>query len=349
MSEWEKTLVSVDTPILEAIQVIDANSMQIAIVVDENRRLMGTATDGDIRRGILKGVALETPVSQVMNPNPTTVGLNESRESILTIMKARKLHQIPVVDDDGRVVCVEILENVIKAGGRKNPVVLMVGGLGSRLAPLTDDCPKPLLKVGNKPLLETIMGNFIEYGFRKFYFCVNYKGEMIKEYFEDGSRWDVDIQYINEKKRMGTAGALGLLPKRPTYPLIVMNGDLLTRVNFKQLLDFHQENRSQATMCVREYNFQIPFGVVKIDKHALMGIEEKPVQRMFVNAGIYVLNPCCLDSIPKNTYYDMPDLFKVLIDKKKKTSVFPIREYWMDIGRIDDYERANGEFVEAFK
>jgi dTDP-glucose pyrophosphorylase len=349
MKDLKKVLVSPDTPILEAIRIIDDSSMQIVLVVDVENRLMGTVTDGDIRRGILKGVCLDNPVRQVMNTEPTIARLNEGRERILSLMKKKQFRHIPIVDDKGCVVGIEILEDLLQGHNRDNWVVLMAGGAGSRLGGLTTDCPKPLLKVGKKPILETILENFIEYGFRRFFISVNYKAEMVEAHFKDGSQWGVEISYIREETKLGTAGPLGLLPEKPSEPLLVMNGDLLTNMNFQQLLDFHMERQAIATMCVREYHFQVPYGVVGIEKQRLVGIEEKPVHRFFVNAGIYVLEPSTLDLIPQNTNFDMPALFEILIKQNREIAPFPIREYWLDIGRLDDLERANGEYTGVFE
>lgn len=348
MKDWRSILISPETKIFDAIKMIDAAALQIALVVDEKKRLMGTVTDGDVRRGILKGISLDEPLRLIMNDQPTVVRTNEDRAELLNTMKIKGLRQIPVLDERGRVVGMEILEDLLKGGFRDNIVVLMAGGLGTRLRPLTQECPKPLLKVGSKPILETILHNFIEYGFYNFYISVNYKAEMIEQYFGDGSSWGIKIKYIYEDKRMGTAGALSRLPVRPELPLVVMNGDLLTRVNFEQLLVFHQENNVMATMCVREFDLQVPYGVVNIDQHRLVGIDEKPVHRFFVNAGIYVLAPKAMEHIPFNTYFDMPELFNKLISEKQETAVFPIREYWLDIGRMGDYDRANGEYSNVF-
>ncbi len=348
MNRWQAARIAPDRTIHDAIRTIDEGAIRIALVVDAENRLLGTVTDGDIRRGILKGIALDGPVTHVMNPRPIMARVEESREKILETMKQTRLHQIPVVDGQGRLVTVEILDDLLQAHHRDNWVVLMAGGLGSRLRPLTEDCPKPLLKVGSKPLLEIILDNFLEYGFRKFYLSVNYKAEMVKDHFGDGSRWGIQIRYIHEDQRLGTAGALSLLPERPTLPVVVMNGDLLTKVNFQHLLDFHAEHDARATMCVREYDFQVPYGVVRIDNHRILSIDEKPVQRFFVNAGIYVLEPETLDCIPSSTCFDMPDLFLKLIGQNRETAVFPIREYWLDIGHIEDFARANGDFPEVF-
>lgn len=348
MKDWKKVLISESTTIREAIKVIDEGALQIALVVDNNGQLLGTITDGDVRRGILKGIALEEPAAQIMNSNPTVALEQENREEILKRLRQKSLHQVPVLDQDGRLVGLEVIEDLMGPQVRNNLVVIMAGGLGTRLKQLTSDTPKPLLKVGEKPILETILDNFIDYGFKRFYVSVNFKSDMIESYFGDGSRWGVEIDYLRENQKLGTAGALGLLPERSNDPVLVMNGDVLTKVNFQQLLDFHLKHKAVATMCVREYDFQVPYGVVKLNKHHISSIEEKPVQRFFVNAGIYVLQPEVLDLIPNGLPLDMPPLFDRLIALKKETVVFPVREYWVDIGKLSDYERANGEFNEVF-
>lgn len=349
MKNWEEQLISPSTTILKAIEVIDAGSTKILLVVDERNRLLGTVTDGDIRRGILRGLLMSEPVTQIMNRNPRTASRNEGPIPILQSMKEHLLHHIPILDEKGCVVGIEVLDELIQSRPKENWVVIMAGGLGDRLKPLTADCPKPLLKVGTKPILETILENFLEYGFRHFFLSVNYKEAMVREYFGDGSRWNVSIEYLQEEERMGTAGALSLLPEKPAQPLIVMNGDVLTKVNFQHLLDFHLEQKAVATMAVREYDFQVPFGVVKMEGQSIVNIDEKPLQRFFVNAGIYVLEPRALEWIPKKTYLDMPHLFNQLAKARAKTIAFPIREYWLDVGRRDDLERAQGEFSTIFE
>jgi len=346
--DWKKTIINPATPILEAMRIIDESTMQISLVVDAEERLVGVITDGDIRRGIIKGISLDQPVGLIMKQQFTSLRPDASQGEILNLMKLNELRQIPIVDDRGRVVDLKILGDLIKPVPRDNWVVLMAGGLGTRLRPFTDACPKPLLKVGNKPLLKTILDNFRAYDFHKFYISVNYKAEMIEDYLGDGSRWGITIDYLREGERLGTAGALGLLPEKPTQAVIVMNGDVLSNVNLQHLLDFHQSHEAKATMCVWDYHVKVPYGVIKTDQHRLIGIDEKPIQRFFVNAGIYVLEPEVLDFIPKNTPWDMPDLFALLIDKGYETAAFPIREYWMDIGRVDDFIQANGEYHEVF-
>lgn len=347
--DWRDLLVSPHTPILHTLEIIDKSARQIALVVDENDRLLGTVTDGDIRRGLLKGLTLKDPTSLIMNSFPTVASPYETRENILALMKIKKIHQVPIVDEEGFIVNVEVLNDLLRPIRKDNWVVLMAGGLGTRLHPLTHDCPKPLLKVGNKPLLETILQSFIDQGFHRFYLSVKYKAEMIQQHFGDGSKWGVTIRYLEEQESLGTAGALSLLPEKPSDPFFVMNGDLLTKVNFEQLLDFHKTYQAQATMCVREYDHQVPYGVVRLDKHRLVSIEEKPTQRYFVNAGIYVLDPAVLDYIPQRQFFDMPSLFEyVMKDQQQQAIAFPIREYWLDIGRMADFEKANVEFAEVF-
>jgi dTDP-glucose pyrophosphorylase/predicted transcriptional regulator len=349
MKDWRNTLVSSDTSIREAIRIIDQGALKIALVVDEDNRLVGTVSDGDIRRGILNGCELENKVLQIMNTNPTVAGKSDGRDKLLALMRQKQIYQVPLVDDRGILVGLEVIDTLLSAPQRENSVVLMAGGLGTRLKHLTANIPKPMLKVGDKPILETILDNFIEHGFSRFLISVNYKSELIESHFGDGSQWDVQIDYLREDKKLGTAGALSLMSEIPSAPILVMNGDVLTKVNFRQLLEFHTEHKAAATMCVREYDYQVPFGVVRLDRHRILSIEEKPVQHFFVNAGIYVLEPEVLKMIPHGAHLDMPSLFELLITEEMETAVFPIREYWLDIGRIDDFERAQMDFSDVFK
>ncbi|MCF6173216.1 MAG: NTP transferase domain-containing protein [Campylobacteraceae bacterium] len=226
----------------------------------------------------------------------------------------------------------------------------MVGGLGTRLRPLTETTPKPMLPVGGKPILQTIVERFASYGFVNIVMCVGYKSNIIQDYFGDGSRFGVNIEYVLENKRMGTAGALSLLSdaQKPKEPFFVMNGDLLTNMNFENMLEFHSSNNSKATMAVREYDFQVPYGVVNVDNGKIINIEEKPVHKFFVSAGIYMLNPDAIELIPNNEFYDMPTLFEKYIELGENTMSFPLREYWLDIGRIEEYEQANSEYMRVF-
>jgi dTDP-glucose pyrophosphorylase len=349
MKDWRKTLISPSTSILEAIRIIDVGALQIALVVDEHRRLLGILTDGDIRRAILNGMSMENPVHLIMYRDFTTVNILASREEIIALMKKNDLKQMPIVDENGAIVDLRVIIDLIDEPKKDNWVVIMAGGVGARLRPLTDDLPKPLLEVGGKPILETILENFVSFGFRSFFISVNYKSEMIENFCGDGCKWGIEIQYLRENKKMGTAGALSLLPTKPGKPLIIINADVLTNVNIQQLLDFHVEHKAAATMCVQDYHFEVPYGVININQHRIMGLDEKPVHRFFVNAGIYVLDPAVLDVIPTQESFDMTELFTRLIEQGFETVAFPIREYWMDIGRVEDYKKAKGEYLENFQ
>lgn len=340
--------VSPRATIREALKIIDSGAMQIAIVVDDNDRLIGTLTDGDIRRGLLNNLTLDDGIESVIFKTPTIAKLSDTKEEILQKALGKKLHQIPIVDDERRVIGIKEIEELVRPHVKPNAVVLMVGGLGSRLRPLTENTPKPMLKVGNKPILQTIVEKFAEYGFVNIVMCVNYKSHIIQDYFGDGSAYGVKIEYVLEEQRMGTAGALSLLRSAPQEPFFVMNGDLLTNINFEHLLDYHTSQNAIATMCVREYDFQVPYGVVNLEGNHILSIQEKPVHKFFVSAGIYMLSPDILNMIPKNEFYDMPTLFEALIQESKKTVSFPIREYWLDIGRMEEYERANSEYHGVF-
>jgi dTDP-glucose pyrophosphorylase/CBS domain-containing protein len=345
MKVWKDIVVSPDTPLKAAIARIDAAGIQAALVLDADGRLMGVLTDGDIRRAILRGQSLQTCTSEVMNANATSVPVRTSREEMLAVMRGKGIHHLPLVDETRRVVGLTTSDELIGAVERPNWVVLMAGGLGSRLRPLTEDVPKPLLAVGGKPILESILESFAGQGFRRIFLSVNYKAEMIQDHFGVGDRWGVQVDYLRESTRLGTAGALSLLPEPPTVPLIVMNGDLLTRTHFDGLLKFHADQRAAATMAVREYEVQVPYGVVSLDGVRIQSIVEKPVHRYFVNAGIYVLSPQVLSYLPARSFFNMPALFEKLIAAGETTAAYPLREYWMDIGQREEFEKAQKEWV----
>jgi len=348
MKNYKNILLKPTSTIKEALNIIDRGAIQIALVVDENEKLLGTLTDGDIRRGLLNNLSLNESIETIIFKTPTVCTTEDTKEKILEIALAKKLHQIPIVNKDGKLVGIKEVDELLKPEYKSNMVVLMVGGLGTRLRPLTDNTPKPMLKVGNKPILETIILNFKKYGFVNIVLCVSYKAEMIEVYFKDGSEFGVNIEYAHENKRMGTAGALSLVKEKLTEPFFVMNGDLLTNINFENMMEYHLSNNSIATMGVREYDFQVPYGVVKTDGADIVSIEEKPVHHFFVSGGVYVLGHEVLKYIPKDEYYDMPTLFEKVIEEKEKSISFPIQDYWLDIGRIEEFEKANNEFHEVF-
>jgi dTDP-glucose pyrophosphorylase len=350
MKEINDILINKSTKILDVIKIIENGVKQIALVVDEKKKLLGTVNDGDIRRALLNGISLNDTVENIYFKESTTVNINDSKETILNICKVKKIHQVPVVDNDNNIMGLEILDELIGSSIKPNKVVLMVGGLGSRLRPLTETTPKPMLPVGGKPILQTIVEKFVSYGFVNIIMCIGYKSHIIQDFFEDGSKFGANIEYVLEDKRMGTAGALSLLSdeQQPKEAFFVMNGDLLTNINFEHLLEFHLQNQAKATMCVREYDFQVPYGVVNIEDGQIKAIEEKPTHKFFVSAGIYMLDASCISMIPSNEFYDIPTLFENLIAKEDNLISFPIREYWLDIGRMDEYEKANREYDEVF-
>jgi len=350
MDSINKIKLTPTSTIKEALQVIDIGAVKCAVITKGDNFLLGTITDGDIRRAILDGKNLLDNIEDIYFRKPITVTVKSTKEEIINICTSKKIYQIPVVDQEGRVVDIKILDELLKPKQYENKVVLMVGGLGTRLRPLTDKTPKPMLPVGGKPILQTIVEKFASYGFINIVMCIGYKSHIIQDFFEDGSKFGVNIEYILEEKRMGTAGALSLLNKKqePTEPFFVMNGDLLTNVNFESMLEFHQQNEAKATMCVREYDFQVPYGVVNIVDSQILSIMEKPIHSFFVSAGIYMLDTSTLEMIPNGKFYDMPTLFEEMIQQGDKTISFPIREYWLDIGRMDEYEKANREYHEVF-
>lgn len=344
MNEWRKAVVPADAPLSEAIRHIDSAGCQLAIVLTDDGRLAGLVSDGDVRRAILRGCDLKTPTSEVMNPNATTALTTTPKEELLALMRRKVLRQIPLVNAEGVVTGLATVDDLAGVVERPNWVVLMAGGMGTRLRPLTESTPKPMLHVSGKPILENILQSFIDQGFRKFFLSVNYMAEAVREHFGDGRNWGVHIEYLAEKKRLGTAGALSLLPGHPDDPFIVMNGDLLTRVRFDNLLHFHTEHGAAATMAVREYDFQVPYGVVRLEGSSVKAIDEKPVHRFFVNAGIYALSPHVLAKVPRDAFFDMPTLFDSVLADGGRVSAYPVREYWLDVGRLEEFERAQHEW-----
>lgn len=329
--------------IRQVIAVIDHGAAQIALVTEFDR-LIGIVTDGDVRRGLLRGESLDAPVTKIMRRDFRFLPTNGTAAGALALMQREALHQIPVLDEAGKIVHLFLLEDLIKPQSLSNSVVIMAGGEGKRLWPLTHDCPKPMLQVAGRPLLEIILQQCLDAGFEDFYFAVNYLKEQIQSYFHDGSAWGARIRYLEEDIPLGTAGALNLLPQRPDHPFLVLNGDVLTRVDYTHLLRFHADHQSAATLCVREHSTQIPYGVVHMDDEKVVALQEKPVLTHYVNAGIYLLNPDMLDLLPKDMFFDMPKLFEAAAHEGYPVSAFPIHEYWLDIGLPETLERAHREW-----
>ena len=343
--EWRNVLIRPDQPIRDALELIDKESLRIALVIDNNFLLLGVITDGDIRRGLLNNLNLESPVSKVMNINPITAKAGTSRRDLLDFMSKEKLLAIPLVED-GIICGLEAFQTETVISKYENPVFIMAGGFGSRLKPLTDNCPKPLLKIGKKPILEIVLKRFIEAGFVNFYISTHYLPEMISNYFGDGSKWNINIHYVHEESPLGTGGALGLLPSDiSNLPLILINGDVLTNVDFEKLLKFHVKNNASATMCVREYEYQVPYGVIDGQNSIVKSMEEKPIQRFFVNAGVYIISSEVRKSVVKYQHIDMPSVLENFLDDSAKVMMFPIYEYWLDIGSMEDYLRAQNDIL----
>ena len=339
---WRKTLLPSDATLQQAIRCLDETGLQIALVASASGSLIGTLTDGDIRRGLLRGLALSSRVEDIIHRDPLVVPPQWGRDMVLQLMQANKIHQLPVVDESRRVVGLHLWDELLVPDKRPNVMVIMAGGRGTRLLPHTENCPKPLLPVGDKPMLEHIIERAKSEGFNRFVLAVHYLGQMIEEYFGDGRRWQVQIEYLREQAPLGTAGALGLLQPRPEVPFVVTNGDVLTDIRYGELLDFHCRHGASATMAVRLHEWQHPFGVVKTEGVDIVGFEEKPISRSHINAGIYALEPHALDSIGADEHCDMPTLFARLQDRPVRTIVYPMHEPWLDVGRPDDLEQARG-------
>lgn len=348
MGKWKDTLIQKDATVRDAIEVIDNSKLKIALIVDDALKLVGLVTDGDIRRALLKGFSLDDAVVNAANKLPLVIGQDVDTTEALSIMRKNKLYHIPIVKEDGTLISLRFLDDLLQRKRRNNPVVLMAGGYGKRLQPLTDNCPKPLLKVGGKPILETIMENFISEGFYRFYISTFYKAEMIEEYFGNGEKWGIEIEYLREEKASGTAGALKLLPKDISESFFMMNGDLLTTLNVGHLLEFHKSHQQYLTVCVRKDHYKIPYGVVKVKESMIYELEEKPTIDYFINAGVYVMSPKILSMIPDNDTVQMTDLIQALMDSGRQPVAFPIREYWRDIGRFEDFEVASADYYSNF-
>ena len=338
--QWRPCLLEQDANIQGAIRCLDQSGFQIAIVVDAENKLLGTITDGDIRRGLLRGLELSSPISMIVHRDPLVLPPTITKDAALKLMQANRIHQLPIVDDTRRVVGLHIWDELGEIARRPNKMVIMAGGKGTRLRPHTEHCPKPLLPVRGKPMLEHIMERARTEGVEHFILAVHYLGHMIEDYFGDGARWNIRIEYLREEQPLGTAGALGLLSSRPAHPLLVTNGDVLTDVRYGEILDFHERLGATATMAVRSHEWQHPFGVVQTEGVNIIGFEEKPVIRSHVNAGIYVIEPRAVDALDHGEYCDMPTLFAKLQAASERTIVYPMHEPWLDVGRPADLEQA---------
>lgn len=343
--DWQVTMLPLRSTIQQAIYSLEYSSKQIVLAISSDGKLAGTLTDGDIRRAFLRGLTLESHIDEAINRNPLVVPPEIGRDVVLQIMQANKIHQLPVVDHEGRVIDLHVWDSILEPRSFQNQMVIMAGGKGTRLRPHTENCPKPMLEINGRPMLEHIIERAMRDGFRNFVISVNYLGEMIEEYFDNGDRFGASISYLREKLPLGTAGSLSLLADNPpAVPFVVANGDVLTDIHFNEFLDFHLRHDADATMAVRQYEIQNQFGVVRTRGIKIDGFEEKPIYRSQVNAGMYVLAPEVLANLDYNQHCDMPTLFERINAKGGRTIVYPMHEPWLDVGRPEDLNLANSDF-----
>ncbi len=349
MKDWTRTLIAPDASILQALQAIDRTGAGIALVVDADRSLIGTLSDGDIRRALIKGAALEEACVGACNREPLTAPQSLDRAGVLSILRSHRLRQLPIVAEDGMVTGLATVADYLDIPERPHAVVIMAGGRGTRLAELTKSTPKPMLHIGPRPILDTIVANFADQGFRNIFLAVNYKAEQIENHFGDGADRGLNIRYLHESKRLGTCGALSLLPDdRPEGPIIVTNGDVLSKEDYGYVLDAHLATGADGTVLVRDYEMQVPFGVIEQVDGGVRSIAEKPMQRFTINGGVYVLSRAAVDLVPRDTFYDMPQLLQAMLAQGLNLRSHAAESYWVDIGRMADFEKANAEFARTF-
>ena len=346
---WRRAILPAHATIEQAIRNLDQVAIKIVLVVNETGELEGTISDGDIRRGLLKGLDLNSPIASVIHRKALVVPPEMGRDMVRQLMVANKILQIPMVDEQNHVIGLHLWDEITTPPIRSNLMVIMAGGMGTRLRPHTENCPKPLLPVAGKPMLEHIIERAKLEGFSHFVLAIHYLGQMIEDYFGNGERLDVRIDYLREQSPLGTAGALGLLNPRPEAPFVVTNGDVITDIHYGELLDFHIRHNAAATMAVRVHEWQHPFGVVQTQGVEIVGFEEKPVARSHINAGVYALDPEALNGLSADAHCDMPTLFERLQGKAKRTVAYPMHEPWLDVGRPDDLNRAIAESAKKIK
>ncbi len=332
----------------EAIEAIDAGGVEIALVVGPGRALIGTVSDGDVRRALLRGSELEDAVAPIVSRAPVKAAPGTSRESLLRLMIEHGIEQIPLVNN-GVLVDLAFIRDLALPETSDEPVVVMAGGQGVRLRPLTEDTPKPMLPVGDRPLLETILDQISQAGFRRVFMAVNYRAEVIEQHFGDGNAHGVEITYFHEQRQLGTGGALRLMDEHIDRPFLVINADLLTNVSLSSLMHFHNEEGNTVTVGVRKYCLQVPYGVVELDGTRVERLSEKPAFDFYVNAGLYAVDPAAVALLPADQErFEMTDLIEATAASGKRVGGFPIREFWLDIGQLADYERANEDHATHF-
>jgi dTDP-glucose pyrophosphorylase len=342
-NHWRECLIFHDATLHDAIGCLDRAGLQIVMVVAEGDTLIGTVTDGDIRRGLLRGLDLSSSVDAIVQHKPLVVPPQMDGLAALQIMQTNRVHHLPIVNDQDKLVGLYVWDDLNAPKRRPNTMVIMAGGKGMRLRPHTEYCPKPMLLVSGRPMLEHIIERARIDGFDRFIIAIHYLGHVIEEHFGDGGRWNVSIEYLREEVPLGTGGPLSLIPHGLSEPVVVTNGDVLTDVRYSEILAFHVRYEAMATMAVRSYEWQHPFGVVRTNGVDIESIEEKPLYRSNVNAGIYVIDPVALAKLRHGEHCDMPVLFERLRAASQRTIVYPMHEPWLDVGRPDDLERARNQ------
>ena len=345
-TDLTKLCVGQRISILDAINRMDASALGIVLVVDDERRLVGTITDGDVRRAMLANMDFEQPVSVLLArkadsrfSRPIAAPVGADRSTYLSLLQKHSIMHLPLVDESGRVAGLIKLDDFVPDRMLSLQAVVMAGGRGNRMRPLTEELPKPMLPIGDRPLMEIIIGQLRDAGIKRVNVATHHKSEKITNHFGDGSNFGVEIAYVTEDRPLGTAGALGLM-NSPEETILVINGDILTQVDFRSMVAFHREQRADLTMAVRQYDLQVPYGVVESKGPSVQRLREKPCLNFLVNAGIYLLEPLVHRFIPNGESFDMTDLIQRLLDEGRNVVSFPIREYWLDIGLPDDYHQA---------
>ena len=338
---WRQAILPIDATLGQVIRNLDQVAIKIVLVTNEEGVLEGTVSDGDVRRALLKGLTLDSPIVSIVHRNALVVPPEMGCDLVIQLMESNKIQQIPVVDAKHCVVGLHLWDEITTPLARSNLMVIMAGGMGTRLRPHTENCPKPMLAVAGKPMLEHIIDRAKLDGFTRFVLAIHYLGQMIEAHFGDGERLGVQIEYLREESPLGTAGALGLLNPLPDVPFVVTNGDVITDIRYGELLDFHVRHAAAATMAVRVHEWQHPFGVVQMQGVEIIGFEEKPITRSHINAGVYALQPSALSVLAADAHCDMPTLFERLQAKAQRTVAYPMHEPWLDVGRPKDLLAAN--------
>ena len=341
---WHKAIVAETDTLKTAFQKIDDGAIKLVLCVNEDNKLLGVASDGDLRRGLLKGLDLNGSITELLNRSPLTVPYGTSTSMAHALMKKNKIVQIPSVDKEGKLKGIFLADEFKSLTKTKNKMVIMVGGKGTRLRPFTNDVPKPMVNVAGKPMLQHIILRARDQGFESFTLCINHLGGVIQDYFGDGSQFNVGIEYVSESLPLGTAGALSLLAPYPDDTFIVTNGDVLADINYSRLLDSIDIYEASAVVATKEYEIVNPYGVVEIDKNKIVAFNEKPVSRSNINTGIYAIKPEVLNFLQKGEYCDMPDLLSRVVSENKVVAAYPMYEPWLDVGRPSDLKIAKSTY-----